>query len=932
MHKPLSKIPRPHWMGLVLGCLTVPGGWAQTPPTTSLPTPTLYPPIEVVDKALEYRQFEKVEITGSSIVRKEQTQALPVQVVTRQEIQKKGVVSLTEVVQNLTNLFNGLELTQMGMNPGGFTSAALHGMPTGTLVLLNGKRLSPYGIQNISGKERANVDLGMIPLSSVERIEVLSDGASTLYGTDAIAGVINIITRTEFRGVEVFAGHTRPRGGAGQGSLASLNWGRGQLQRDGFRLQLAAEADHHDAMKSADRPFAAQGRRGFVHAGQWYEADSPKVSGFSSPAWIYSPNTTQKGYSALVVDGECIQDGLSYRGVAGTCRQNMLPTYDIYPERSGQRLHLLGEMVLNPDTRLFSELLYSKQQSRIAINDWRTLSGRIVNEAGAVGYDEMVTRGMDPAYGFYFWQPNLRALNQQFDKSQARAVVGLKGQWESWDYQASIYQAVSKASHTHERSDYAALGISNTGLSTPLKDPRLLQPLDGQNSLTAQLLDARYRQHQATGQTTFSAAELRASRPLMEIDGKDVLLGWGLELRNEKVATDFDASLTSPSFQGRRKNIGAYAELQVPLRDNWDMIASVRSDRYNDVGTTNNGKLATRWAVNPKFALRGSVGTGFRAPSIGQMQQVNAPFSNGSFTLSNCTPQMLAVTNELVAADGLPVICPANGTTQTFTNGNPHLRPERSKQASLGMAFTPTRNLSWAADYWRVDMQGTLQFESLSAVLANPQAYASNYIVNPTVLTRNFGTEKFHHLGLLLNMKNLGASVKEGIDLDVRYRVPMEAGRLMLGVQATYMLTSKEKTSPEADWSSDLKAYSMVSDQVTPRLKSRWMVQWEQKNLSLQLNANYQTGYTDKDVRAFNTVTGKTETVSGRRVGSDITWDVLGQYQATAAWQLRMGLINLTDRKPPLSFFTGTTAVWGVNSHNNNLMGRALHLGMTYKF
>ena len=293
---------------------------------------------------------------------------------------------------------------------------------------------------------------------------------------------------------------------------------------------------------------------------------------------------------------------------------------------------------------------------------------------------------------------------------------------------------------------------------------------------------------------------------------------------------------------------------------------------------------------------------------------------------------MLALTSQLVAQDGLHVFCPANGTAQVFTNGNTDLRPEKSKQRSFGVALTPSRNLSVAADYWRVDLQDTLQFESLSAALADPQANASSYVVNPTVVTRNFGTEKFHYLGFLLKMKNLGASVKEGIDLDVRYRVPLEWGRLTLGVQATYMLTSKEKNNPTAYWVSDLKAYAMDSDQVTPRLKSRWILNWEQNDMNWQLNANYQTGYTDKEVRAFNVGTGKTETVSGRRVGSDLTWDVLGQYQATRALQFRWGLINLTDRKPPLSFFTGTTAVWGVNSNGNNTMGRTVQLGMTYKF
>lgn len=892
---------------------------------------TTYPAVIVQDTALEYRQFEKVEITGSSIVRKEQTQALPVQMITRQEIQKKGLTSVTDVVQNLSHVFNGLEFTQMGTNGAGYTSAALHGMPTGTLVLLNGKRLSPFGIQTIAGKDRASVDLGMIPLSAVERIEVLGDGASTLYGTDAIAGVINIITRTEFRGVEVFAGHTRPRGGAGQGVMASLNWGQGQLQRDGYRLQLAAEADHHEPLRTADRPWAGQGRVGFEHAGHWYEADSPKVSSFTSPAWLYSPRTTQKGFSGLFDTGACLGDGLTYRSVPGSCKQNMLPTYDIYPERSGQRLHLMAEKHLNPSTRVFTELFYSKQQSQIAIGDWLTLSGRVVNQPDSPGYADMVARGMDPAYGFYYWQPNLRALPLHFDKAQARAVLGLKGQWDSWDYQASLYQAQSKASQSTQRTNYDSMGLL-TGLSKPLMDPRLLQALDAQNTLTGQLLETSYRQHQVTGQTTFTTAEFRASRPLFEIDGKDALFGWGLEVRREKADTNFDVVMPSPSFEGRRQNQAAYAELQLPLRHDWDVIAAVRSDRYDDVGTTHNGKLATRWAVNAQWAVRGSIGTGFRAPSMGQVQQVNAPFPNGTFNLTACSPAMLAVTSQLVAQDGLPVVCPQNGTAQVFNNGNPDLRPEKSRQTSWGVAFTPTRNLSVAADYWRVDMRDTLQFDSLNAIQADPQAYASAYMVNPTVLTRNLGTEQFHYLGFLLKMKNLGASVKEGIDVDIRYRVPLDWGRLVAGVQATYMLTSREQSSPGANWVSDLKAYSTASERVTPRLKSRWMLNWERPNMNWQLNANYQTGYIDKEVAAFNVGTGKNETVSGRRVASDITWDLLGQYQASPALQLRLGLINLTDRKPPLSFYSGTHAVWGVNSQGNNLMGRTLQLGLNYRF
>lgn len=904
---------------------------------TSPPTVTNYPTVRIQDTAIEFRQFDKVEITGSSIVRKEQIQALPVQVISRQDIQRRGSVSLTEVVQGLTSVFNGLDLSQIGLNKGAMDTAALRGMPNGTLVLLNGKRLAPYGIQTISGKERSSVDLGLIPLSAVERIEVLTDGASTLYGTDAIAGVINIITRSEFDGVELGVTHSRPRSGVAQGAVLSLNWGRGQLARDGFSFRLSAEVDQYDALRTADRPNASQARIGFEHAGRSFEADSPKLVAFTSPAWLYSPSTPQKTYSALYANGQCTGGSLSYRGFPGGCRQNLLPTFDIYPDKNSQRFHFLGEKRLNPTTTLFAELLYGKQAVQSGINEWWTISGRLDNAPNSVGHAEAIANGFRLDYTFYFWQPNLQALRQSFDKSQMRAVVGVRGEWSQWDYQANIYQSKSQVTHSQELGSYNNLGIANTGPSSPLRDARLLMPLDSNNTLTNQLLAERVWQHQATGQTASTATEFRASRPLFEIQGKDAMFGWGVEMRQEGTESNVNPNLAAstfpqPSFEGKRRNTAAYAELQIPVRPNWDVIAALRSDHYTDVGATHNGKLATRWAANSQWALRGSIGTGFRAPSIGQMQVLNQPFRNSSFTLSECTPAMLTRTSQLVASTGFPVVCPANGSANIFTNGNSDLRPEKSTQATLGLAFTPSRNLSMSADYWRVDMRDTLQFESLSAVLADPTQFSSAYMVNPTVLTRNFGAESFHHLGFFLRMQNLGASVKEGVDLDVRYRIPTQWGRFMVGAQATHMITSKEKISPNAQWSSDLAAYSQITDVVTPRLSARLLFNWELAHMNWQLNANYNSAYRDRNISAFTADTGRAETVSGRRVGSYLTWDLFGHYQITKATRLRLGIANLMDRQPPLSFYSPTAAVWGVNTQNGSLFGRTIQMGMTHRF
>lgn len=888
---------------------------------------TSYPTILVQGKVSEFRQFEKVEITGSSIVRKEQTQALPVQVITRQDIQRRGEESLTEVVQGLTAVFNGLDGTQIGSNQGAMSTAALHGMPNGTLVLLNGKRLAPYAIQTISGKERSSVDLGLVPLSSVERIEVLTDGASTLYGTDAIAGVINIITRTEFNGTEIHVNHGRPRAGAGQGHVVSLNWGLGQMRRDGFSFRLSAEMDQYEALRTADRPGAAQGRVGFEQGGKAYEADSLKLMEYSSPAWLYSPRTTRKAYSGLFMDGACVQGSWSYRNFPGGCRQSLLPTYDIYPERASHKLHWTGEKLLNANATVYAEFLYGKQKEQLAINDWPMISGRVMSTPGSVGYTEMIENGMDPNFGFYYWQPDLRALRQSFDKSQMRALIGLRGELANWDYQANIFQSRSQVKQIHERENYNNLGIFNTGLSSPLMDERLLRPLDANNSLTGQLLNQRFWEPQVTGQTTLTTSEVRASRPWFEIEGKDVMIGWGLEIRREQVASMVNPDLSAatfppPSFQGTRRNAAAYAEAQIPVKPDWDVIAAIRSDHYNDVGPSHNGKLATRWRINSRWALRSSIGTGFRAPSIGQVQVVAEPFRNGQTNLKACTEAMEARTRQLVSSTGLPVLCPSNGPASLFTNGNPDLRPEKSTQATLGLAFAPTRNMSVSADYWRVEMRDTLQFESLSAVLADPVAYAAAYVVNPEVRVRNFGTERFHWLGFYLQMQNLGASVKEGVDVDLRYRIPFNSGRLMVGAQATYMITSKEKTNPQAAWSSDLAAYSSITEMVTPRVRGRLMFNWETVHTNWQLNANYNSGYRDKSVRAYNTTDSKFETVEGRRVGSYLTWDLYGGHQVSQSTRLRFGITNITDRKPPLSFYSPTTAVWGVNSQNNSLIRR----------
>lgn len=929
LYKVLTCLPR---CTLVFALVQATDAWAQTPPLANVnltaDTQT-HAPVQITEQALPFRQFEKVEITGSSITRKEQTQTLPVQIITRQDLQRRGYLTLVDAVQNLSNVFNGLELTQTGMNQGGFTSAALHGMATGTLVLLNGKRLAPYGIQNISGKEQASVDLGMLPLTVVDRIEVLSDGASSLYGSDAIAGVINIITRSDIRGVEMSAETSHPQGGAGQGSVARISWGKGHLQRDGYSVRISGEVDHYDRVRTADRPYAAQGRIMLEHAGNNLAVDSSHVTAFTSPAQIYSPNTTKKMWSGLYSDGNCQNNGLDYFGYKGGCKANFLPTLDIYPERSSRKLYVTGELLFSQNTTLYAELLYSDQQTDIGANIWPRIAGRISNTPGAAGYDLMLANGMDPAYGFYYWQANLPALKQGFDKSLWRASVGIKGVHGHWNFHASLYQS---RSHTDQSFEQANLGSYNIGQGQRLGNPLLLQALDALNPLTSQLLDSRSWIHDATGQTTLTGAEWRASRSLMELDGKDVLFGWGLETRHEQAQTRFLQGTDRPSFEAQRYNVAAYGELQVPLRHNWDLIGSLRSDQYNDVGRTIQGKVSTRWAISPQWAARAAWGTGFRAPSIGQVQQLDTAFRLYSVPLTKCLPELVEIAGKIQTSDGLPVLCRENGVASVYANGNPELKPETSRQTSFGLAFTPHRNFHLLMDFWRVDMKNTLQFDNSADVLANPAKYPSAFIGHPSVVSLNNGLINFHDLALSLRMRNLGQSVKSGVDIDIGYRTPGQWARWFFGAQATYMLTSRERISPDAAWASDLGQYSTLSDAVVPRWRSRWLLGLQKNDLQVHLSVNHTSGYKDRNVSAYNLDKGIYQTLQDLRVPSFVTADVLGLYQLTRSTQLRAGVTNLLNRQPPQSFYSPTNAVWGVNSRNGSLMGRTLQLGLNIKF
>jgi iron complex outermembrane receptor protein len=909
----------------MLGVVVCGGSCAFVGAQSTEQSVSTYPPVQVVDKALEYRQFEKVEITGSSIIRKEQTLTLPVQVITRDDIRRSGASNMADVLQNLPIMSMVVNSAAMATTIGGYTTASMRSLPAGTLLLLNGKRLAAYGRQTVFGVDRPSVDINTVPISAIEKIEILSDGASSLYGSDAIAGVINIITRSDQKGFEITAEKWSTTQGGGQGHQLMLNAGKGNLKKDGYSLRITAELLHRDPLQSSDRPQYAQGRYMVERDGQAYAIDGARVTSYTTPGVFFQPanattGTPRKVFSLLHQDGQCPSGYVPMLGQP-SCQYNTYSALTIYPQHESRKLLLSGEKWLGEGTTAYAEILHSQlKDSEMAAQGWRQLVYTIGASPTSVGYQEALSAGLDPAKTQFLWSPTmLQGLKRAYEQNNWRVATGLKGEWGGWDYNAQLYKAQAQVFRSLEFTDFVGQGLVSGRVLT---DPNMLKPLTADNPLTATLNGLRnVWQPWDEGTTRTTVGHLRASRPLMEIQGKDVMLGTGLEWRRETTDYRYISNTESqPSFQAARDIQAAYLELQLPVTPQWDVTASTRSDRYSDVGTTNNSKLASRFDFENGWSARASWGTGFRAPSLAQMQDISKLYAVGATAyLNECKPDMRSLVANLSASNGRTVTCDKSALL-IYGNGNPNLKPELSEQKSLGFAYRPTRNFSVTADWWSIDMRDVISTLSDTAVYADPLKYAQFYVVQNNTLA------------MRLPNYNIGQRQKTGIDFDVRWRAPTDMGQWNLFIQGTYNLKSKDQSEPGQNFVSDLARYNNITDSITPRLRMRWIAGLTTATWSLHGVLNHTSGYADQDRSGVNVATLQSTPLTGFDVPSFTTLDVNASYQISTAVSLRATIGNVMNRQAPQAFTSTAGQVFGFNTRDHSLWGRTLSLALTAKF
>jgi iron complex outermembrane recepter protein len=826
------------------------------------------PSILITEQGPEFRQFSRVEITGSSIVNPKAKLALPVRVIERKEIERSGARSTPELLQALPMMHSFNELG--GFNPsaigtGGFQSAAIRGYERGTLILINGRRLAPVALQR-QDMDRTTSDLMLLPMSAIERVEILTDGASSLYGSDAIAGVVNLITKAETQGLQILAEGQYFDVANKNGQRLGLSWGNGQLDRDGYNVQAHFSASNTPGLYFKDLPWATlQSRfeRNGANGQPLYFR--PAMSQFGDVGKI--SRTTEKasdcpsGYEYALM-----QQNANYTGApVYRCQVAALRNMHLYPEQKTQELHLQFERRLQNGHALFSEI--SRQEI-----DTRYHYGRSTTTTIASTGRPSVLIDLES------WNPQHRLQNT----ARMRYVLGAKGQWQDWDYKLSY----SSSSNSDNFEITGGLNSNSAAVWNRLLSAyaqELLSPLSNASAGLASVLDSQKLpdRRQRKLKTSTDEVNLTASRKLGETNWGDIQFGgvlFGLQqdfryISWETPATDF------PAYQRSRNNFGVAGELQIPAWDQLDLMVSARAERYSDFGAILTGKLGGKYTLSDQAFVRASTGTGFRAPTLSQM----APITTYLGASRRDTGEV---------------------TGKAYGTGNPNLEPEKSRQTSLGLHLTPVPRWSMGMDFWQISVRDTFGSWSVAQIDADPVLRGKYYT------RQSDGTGRYDLVAL-----NLGTLKKNGIDYYIQHRLPLDFGRLNLALEGTHTLTSERTAAPGQANLSDLGMFQASYGGMTPRNKLTLSGTLERPESGFRAAFNFMSGNTEPYpnnslVDAVGRPVGSQYT---HRVKDTLTLDMGGWVQLNRSTKWSWHVKNVTNTTPPVRYYNGSAQPYASN-------------------
>lgn len=713
--------------------------WAQAQTTTTPPTED--------DKNAK---LERVEVTGSSLKRINAETASPVQVIDAKQIENMGARTLLQVLDNLPAARPGQQdFRSMFTGSDGASQANLRGLGAqGTLVLLNGRRLSYYGAPE--GFQTMFVNIDAIPAAAIERMEILTDGASAVYGSDAIAGVINVITKKSYEGLEGRISSDTASNVKSYGERqGGLLYGKGDLARDGYSVYGSLNVYQRDRIALEDT---------YLKRPDYFYVNNPNYVrnfriGTGSEPGVLNPGT-------FFVFDKNANNARTQRAVKGCtttiteasgtrCIWNTLP-YQLDTGPSSDRMtgYLNGRLVLSDTLEGFAEAAYTHIKLR-GENGPRTFN----SGGGTANWFSRNTGTKLNTFSYPYLSPNnvylkgkldadmvakmggaaglnylLQDANGHFGQTNQdnnyRVLAGLRGSlFGDWDFETALSIAGSHSTL------FQTVNVNTKGFEKAF-GPFTKDPVTGRTYISdspayqfgviseanAALLREAYPTFDIQSWTKLITWDAKVEGALAKLDAGEVRAAFGVNLMRESFFTpgNTDAAnglITQQGgswFDGKRTIGAVFSEVIVPITKSLELNAAARLDKYPGFAANLAPKVGLKWRANPELLLRGTYSEGFRAPSLAEAGEGGVYAQNGGIRdtvrcdETNAIAKLLMKSTTPTDVDLGKGLLNSNCSTTVggLTPPNKNLQPEKAKISTFGVVLQPMKELSVSLDYW----------------------------------------------------------------------------------------------------------------------------------------------------------------------------------------------------------------------------------------
>ncbi|MFL6722198.1 MAG: TonB-dependent receptor plug domain-containing protein [Sphingomonas sp.] len=951
-------------------------------PQAGTPAPAV--PVQNVNAPSTSRN-EEIVITGTLFRRTNTETPSPVTVLSSETLARRGITTVNDAVRSISADNAGSIPTAFtnGFGGGG-AAAALRGLTVNsTLTLVDGLRMVSYPLADDG--QRAFVDLNTIPRVAIDRIEVLKDGASSTYGADAIGGVVNVIMRKQFNGLDANLEGGITERGDGAHYRGTILAGAGDYDAQGFNIYAGLEYERDNQILTRDRGFPFNTADLTAQGGvdlNW----APFVNGSSSmgPVAVVAPATQTDPTNPL--SGAQIPDSASVvlnpsqcAAFSGTliaapnggqsCEINQYQTQrlTIQPRntryggtvRASARIDDHNEAYVMASFYRTEGLfwpLYARTRSTNPINTTGLVLPAVLSNGQLDPYDPFAnatcaaTVAGCPAALIRFRFPNLQR-ESHFDSNVFRGAAGINGDfWNSWHYQVDV---AAMTSNLHRRStgnifEPALINAINTGtynFANPLATP-------------ANVVTDILRNVESTSTSQLYLAQGFVSDNVTQLAGGPLQIGVGAQIRREEL----DNPNQNPANQyidvnqvfarGQRTVKAAFFEIAAPIIKQLEVNVSGRYDTYSTGFHNFSPKAGFKFTPIPQLAFRGTFSRGFRAPSFAESGEA------GVIGFVTATPPCVVRLQH--GATGTSTSCTAGNqyvAPQALgfnSSANPNLRPEKSRNFTLGFVAQPIRELSFTFDYYNIKKtdvitQGPLSNQALNNFyngLPLPAGYSVvTYPVDPafpaaTPVVAIINSPYVNAASIQTSGFDASILFQKRFAPSVRFSSQLEATKII-----KFNLRPCQDTSDPGcavqHYAGTLGPYQLSSGAGTPAWRGNWSNSLEWGPATITGTAYYVSSYWDYSedtstppVTNKCAAAGELYSESFCKTKQFIWVDLVGSYKLSDNITLYGSVLNLFNARAPIepANYAGPQANYNPTWHQAGAIGRAYRLGVNFTF